>query len=187
MALRRRSRARDLEARGQVSLGFSPEEMTRIPVSDWKLPDLASLPDRLEGDTIGIDTETDDEGLRHGHGPGWAWRGGGRVVGYSVSADNCKVYLPVGHICDNLDHGQVKSWLNKVLSDTKQAKIFANAMYDIGWMRKEGVEIQGPVIDIQIVEALCDEHRFSYKLDDIAKDRLGRGKDETLLLEAGRA
>jgi DNA polymerase I-like protein with 3'-5' exonuclease and polymerase domains len=183
----RRSRARELESRGQVTLGFSPEEMTHITPSTWQLSDLASLPDRLEGDTIGVDTETDDEGLRNDQGPGWAWRGGGRVVGYSVSADNCKVYLPVGHVCDNLDHGQVKSWLNKVLSDAKQTKVFANAMYDIGWMHNEGVEIQGPVIDIQIVEALCDEHRFSYKLDDIAKVRLGRGKDETLLLEAGRA
>ena len=181
----RHDRARLLEDRGQLGLGFSVEQMTRVPRTDWVTPDLSSLPDRLAG-VVGVDTETDDNGLRSGQGPGWAWAGGGRVVGYSVAADNCRVYLPIDHAEGNVDPDRARRWLNHVLDDESQTKVFANAMYDLGWAETDGVVIRGPVVDVQIAEPLLDEHRLSYELDKIALDRVGRGKDEDGLLEAGR-
>lgn len=183
------SRTHRLEDAGQATLGFRVEEVTRVPASDWQTPDLSSLPDRLAG-VIGVDTETDDAGLRAERGPGWAWEGGGRVVGYSVCADNCRVYLPIGHIEGNVDPVQARCWLNHVLGDPTQTKVFANALYDDGWATQDGVKIAydpGKIIDIQLVEPLLDEHRLSYDLNSIARDRVGRGKDEVGLLEAGRA
>lgn len=179
-------RARQLEDRGQLGLGFGVEEMTRVPNSGWEPPDLSLLPDRLAG-SIGVDIETDDAGLRAGQGPGWAWRGGGRVVGYSVVADNCRVYLPIGHAEGNIDPDRARRWLNHVLGDRRtQEKVFANAMYDLGWSSVDGVDISGKIVDIQLVEPLLDEHRFSYSLDAIGMSRVGREKSDAGLVEAGR-
>ena len=171
-----------------MGLGFSAEEMTKFPDSDWAPPDLSSLPDRLRGATIGVDTETEDLGLRADQGGGWAWAGGGRVVGYSVSADNWSGYLPIGHDGGgNVDPDRARRWLNHVLGDAAQTKVFAHAMYDLGWSQNDGVRIAGPIIDVQWVEALLDEHRLEYSLDAVARDRIGGGKDESLLREAARA
>lgn len=160
---------------------------TEPPPSDWRPPDLGSLPDRLHG-LIGVDTETKDLGLKAGAGAGWAWRGGGEVVGYSVTADNWSGYLPIGHEGgDNVDPVQARRWLNHVLKDPDQTKVFAHAMYDLGWSATDGVKIAGPTIDVQWVEALLDEYRFSYDLDSIAETRVGRKKDETLLNQAAKS
>src|SRR4051812_33646094 len=99
-----------------MGLGFSVEEMTRVPVSDWKKLEPADLPDRLAGDIIGVDTETCDEGLGANAGAGWAWAGGGFVAGFSITSDNFSNYLPVAHADgDNMDPGIVRRWLNHVL------------------------------------------------------------------------
>ena len=182
----KQNRARTLEERGQATFGFRVEDMTRVPESKWKPPDMSSLPDRLAGE-IGVDLETEDRGLASGAGAGWAWKDGGRVAGYSVSADNFRGYFPIGHPEDNVDPEQTRRWLNHVLSDERQTKLYANAMYDISWAANDGVVIRGPTIDIQLVEALLDEHRFEYSLESIARDRVGHGKDETLLRSAAAA
>jgi len=178
---------RKVHSADQLGLGFTVPEMTRVPKSSWQCPDLSTLPTRLEG-SIGVDLETCDHGLKANAGPGWAWKGGGFVAGYSVCADNFRAYLPVAHAeGPNLDRTQVRRWLNHVLSDVGQPKIFANAMYDIGWASKDGVTVHGPVVDVQLTEAILDEHRMSYSLESIAQDRLGRGKEESLLREAAAA
>lgn len=164
---------------------FSVEEVTNLASPDWSPP--TELPDRLGG-VVAVDLETRDEGIQDGRGKGWTWEDGGRVVGYSVAADDFCAYLPIAHEGGgNLDPGVVRRWLNHVLSDSSQPKIFANAMYDLGWARRDGVEIRGPIYDVQWAEALLDEHRRSYSLDSIAKTHLGTGKDETTLREAARA
>lgn len=153
-----------------------------LPESDWRPPD--AFPDRLYG-TIGIDLETCDLGLASGQGPGWAWEGGGFVAGYAIAADNFTAYLPIAHKgAGNLDPGKVRRWLNHVLADETQPKVGANVMYDLGWAERDGVTVRGPVYDVQWAEALLDEHRFSYALDAIAKDRLGRRKEEGILRQA---
>lgn len=182
----RAGRAKKLEGFGQLGLGFSIEEMTKVPATDWVAPDLSSLPDKLFG-VVGVDTETDDEGLRSGQGAGWAWRGGVRVVGYSISADNWSGYLPVGHPDGNVeDPDRARRWLNHVLGDAAQLKVFANQLYDVPTSEVDGVVMRGPMIDVQIIEALIDEHRLQYNLDSIARDRIGDQKNEELLREAAR-
>lgn len=170
----------------QMDLGFSVEEVTRVPWTDWKAPDLSKLPDKLYG-LIGVDTETDDLGLSRKKGAGWGFPGGGQVVGYSVTADNWSGYLPIGHIEGNVDPDQARRWLRHVLSDSRQPKLFANAMYDLGWAQVDGVAIHGPPIDVLWTEALLDENRLDYSLDSISKDRLGISKEEDLLREAAKA
>jgi len=156
-----------------------------FPESKWTPP--TTLPDRLGG-VIGVDTETNDQGLASGGGSGWAWKDGGFVAGYSISADNFKGYLPIAHEGGgNMDPVKVRKWLNHVLADEKQPKVFAQAMYDIAWAERDGVKIGGPIIDVLIVEAMLDEYRFNYSLDAISQDRLGRTKDETLLKAAAEA
>lgn len=180
------SRVSLLESRGQGTLGFSVSEMTRVPASDWVAPRVAELPDRLHG-LVGVDTETEDRGLNADQGAGWAWNGGGRVVGYSISADNWRGYIPLGHPEGNVDDPvKARAWLNHVLGGDN-TKLFAHAMYDVGWAETDGVKILGPVVDVQWAEALLDEHRMSYSLEAIAADRIGEKKDEALLTEAAVA
>jgi DNA polymerase I-like protein with 3'-5' exonuclease and polymerase domains len=145
-----------------------------------------NLPDKLHG-VIALDLETKDDGLREKKGPGWPWYGG-HVVGYAVVADNFNQYLPIAHEGGgNLDPDLVHRWLNDVMSDEDQLKVFANAQYDLGWCFTTGVRVRGPIRDVQWVAALLDEHRWSYSLDALARDYLGKGKDERELNEAAQA
>lgn len=146
-----------------------------------------SLPD-LYG-PITIDTETHDPLLTE-RGSGWAYdrsdQHGGKIIGYAIHADNFHEYLPVGHTEGNMDRSKVVSWLKYQLNrDPSQPKIFANILYDMGWMYVEGIPFEGNLHDVQYQAALLDEARLSYQLDRLGKDYLNEGKDETLLKEAG--
>lgn len=142
------------------------------------------LPEKLFG-PIALDLETRDEGLAMEIGPGWAWSGGGDVAGIAIKADNFCAYLPIGHFRgDNLDRKKIIRWLNVVLSDPNQPKIFANASYDLGWFRRIGVIFPGPYHDVQVQAPLLDEYKFSYQLDALGKEYLSEGKDEQGLASA---
>ena len=152
----------------------------------WSPPNLSELPAKLVG-LIAFDLETKDDGIGAGVGPAWPW-GGGRVVGISFKADNWSGYLPIAHEGGgNLDPEKVKRIARDWLGDAHQAKVGANVLYDLGWLRRLGVEVRGPVYDVQWAEALLDEHRWGYSLDGLAKSYLNEGKDETLLKEAAAA
>lgn len=135
---------------------------------------------------IAIDTETCDPNLKT-RGPGWCFKDG-FVAGISLSADNVdRLYLPIAHQGGgNLDKGLVFSYLEPYLRDPKVEKIFGNAMYDLGWLGVEGLEVHGPVHDVLIAAPLIWEHDFSYGLDAVAKKYLGVGKNESRLLEYGK-
>lgn len=63
--------------------------------------------------------------------------------------------------------------------------MFANAQYDLGWLRTLGVEVKGRINDICIADTLLDEERpDGYSLGALSRRWLGKGKDEKLLLEA---
>lgn len=182
----RPSKLAALEAAGQLGLGFGVREVTPTPTTDWRPPDPTALPDRLEG-LVGFDVETRDPDLR-ARGAGWAWRGGGEVVGISFAADNWSGYLPLGHGGGgNLDPDLVRRVAVAWLGDERQPKVAANSQYDVGWCRRWGVEVVGTVYDVQWAEALLDEHRRTYALDALALDYLGVGKNETVLREAAAA
>ena len=134
---------------------------------------MIELPDRLHG-TIFLDTETKDDGLQNEKGPGWAFPNSGRIAGVSIKADNFFDYIPIGHATgNNEDPERVRSWLRHVLSEESQLKVMANAPYDIGWLRREGVLVKGRVEDVLVQGALCDENLFKYSLENLCKHFAG--------------
>lgn len=154
------------------------------PDSDWSPPEI--LPDLSGAKRLSIDLETEDPNLTR-YGAGWA-RGEGRIVGVSVATDDYCGYFPVGHKHGgNLDRATVMRWLSDQLANPAQDKIFANAQYDVGWLLREDIIVQGRLYDVQIAEPLLDEDRRTYRLDALARDYLGESKDEALLREAARS
>ena len=78
-------------------------------------------------------------------------------------------------------------WLKKQMSVPEMKVIMHNATYDAGWMRAEGIEIKGRIIDTMITGALVDENRWSFGLDAMARDYAGIRKDEKMLKAAAKA
>jgi DNA polymerase I-like protein with 3'-5' exonuclease and polymerase domains len=139
---------------------------------------------------ITLDTENHDPLLKV-RGSGWPYRkdgeNGGKIIGYAIHCDNVHEYLPVGHTEGNLDPVKVKQWLNYELTkDETQPKIFANCLYDVGWMTAEGVRMTGPLHDVMFMAPLLDESRFDYSLDALGRDYLGERKDEAVLAEEAK-
>lgn len=156
-----------------------------VPDTGWKPP--RSLPDLSSAVLISIDLETYDPELIE-HGPGWA-RGKGHIVGVAIGAMDSnrnfgRWYFPIRHEDEpehNLDPDKVLCWCRHVLG-TKTPKIGANITYDIGWFREEGVEVAGPLYDVQFMEALLDE-AAPVALEEMAQKYLGEGKESNLLYE----
>jgi len=150
------------------------------PKAEWVPP--AELPDLSDAKEIAIDVETRDPELKL-HGPGWA-RGVGEVVGYAIAVDGWSGYIPTRHFGGgNLDEKIVSRWLKRVF-ETEADKVMHNAQYDLGWLRRMGYTVNGRIIDTMMVAALVDENRYSYSLNALCYDYLGKTKSEKLLNEA---
>ena len=154
------------------------------PESSWSPPEV--LP-RFEGhETLAIDLETYDPNLLN-RGPGWA-TGDGHVVGIAIASDSWSGYLPIRHGGGgNLDEEIVLRWAKRTLSNHKGKIIFHNALYDAGWLRREGIDLSCSIYDTMFAAPLLDENRFSYSLNNLGRDYCGEQKDETLLEEAAKA
>lgn len=155
--------------------------MPDIPETNWQMP--TSFPNLKHAKCLAIDTETYDPELLT-HGPGWA-RGKGHIVGVSVAADGFKGYYPIRHEVEphiNFPPDKVFAWLRDILSNENAPKIGANLMYDVGWLREEGVDVKGKLIDVQYAEALLTEEG-KVGLEDIAQKYLGTGKESNLLYD----
>ena len=144
--------------------------------SDWQMPD--HLPDLRDAKVICLDLETCDPGLKE-RGPGCP-RGEGFIAGLAIGTDDgYRSYFPMRHqIGPNMDPATVLRWAKDQLSHS-QPKVGANLMYDLEWLAYEGVEVKGPLYDVQVAEPLLDENRFTYGLEDLAQDYLGEGKVES--------
>ena len=66
-------------------------------------------------------------------------------------------------------------------------KIFHNANYDVGWLRRWGLEVKGRIVDTLIAAPLIDENKYQYTLGALGKDYLEDKKSEALLREAAQA
>jgi DNA polymerase I-like protein with 3'-5' exonuclease and polymerase domains len=109
------------------------------------------------------------------------------IVGVAVAVDGWKGYYPVAHEGGgNMDKKLVYSWLQDILNQTDTTFIFHNAMYDVCWLRREGMTINGHIVDTMIAASLIDENRLSYRLDILSKHYVGIGKDEKILIEAAK-
>ena len=154
------------------------------PESDWSIPDV--FPQFTDKERIAVDLETYDPHLLTS-GPGWA-TGRGHIVGVGVATESWKGYFPIRHEGGgNLDEAVVLRWLKNTLSSPKREVIFHNSLYDVGWLKREGVEVQGKILDTIFAAPLVDENRHSYSLDSLGQTYCGEKKDESLLQDAALA
>lgn len=152
-----------------------------VPDLGWKPP--TEFPNLSAAVMLSFDTETKDPELMDA-GPGWA-RGKGHIIGYSLAAIDRmgnigRWYFPMRHEVeghDNLDVNQCLSFAGHWLGNTPQLpKVGANIMYDIGWLAEEGINVTGPLHDIQFAEALIDSTAESVSLDALAHKYLDERK-----------
>ena len=153
------------------------------PESSWAPPQV--LPDLSSAKEIAIDLETHDPDLIT-KGPGWATNTG-EVVGVAIATADWSGYLPFKHQGGgNLEKDFVVSWLKKQLA-TPSDKVFHNALYDVGWLRRMGLKVSGTIQDTMIAAPLINENRNRYSLDSLGSEYCGERKDETLLKEAAHS
>ena len=154
------------------------------PESNWSIPDI--FPKFADDERIAVDLETYDPHLLTS-GPGWA-TGRGHIVGVGVATKDWKGYFPMRHEGGgNLDEAVVLRWVKNTLSSSKREVIFHNALYDVGWLRREGVEVKGEILDTMFAAPIVDENRYSYSLDSLGQTYCGEKKDESLLQDAALA
>jgi len=151
--------------------------------SIWSCPneykDLSSYPE------IAIDLETRDDGITKGLGAGWATNNG-EVIGFAVAVDGWQGYYPFNHFGGgNMVPEQVLKYIRTVCA-LPNKKIFHNAQYDLGWLQAMGMTVNGEIIDTMVAAAIIDENRWSYSLNNLARDYLGEIKAETDLNEAAK-
>jgi DNA polymerase-1 len=156
--------------------------MPPIPDTGWVPP--TTFPNLAGARALSFDVETKDPELKK-RGPGWA-RGKGHLCGLAVGTDDGgRWYFPMRHEVEkdqNLDPDHVLAWARDTLGNPRQPKIGANITYDIGWLKEEGVEVRGPLYDVQFAEALLDE-RARVNLEELGQRYLGQGKQSNLLYE----
>ena len=154
------------------------------PESNWSIPDI--FPKFSDTERIAIDLETYDPHLLTS-GPGWATNRG-YMVGVGVATKDWKGYFPIRHEGGgNLDEVVVLRWLKNTLSSSKREVIFHNALYDVGWLRREGVDVKGKILDTMFAAPIVDENRYSYSLDALGQTFCVEKKDESLLQDAALA
>lgn len=152
--------------------------LPQVPETSWRPP--TSLPDLSDAAALSFDLETYDPELTTA-GPGWA-RGRGHIIGFSVGAvshrgERWRAYVPIRHqveASDNLPPEPALAWLRQTLQ-TPIPKCGANLMYDVGWCKQEGIDVQGPLHDVQFAEALIDGDAM-VALDTLAHKYLGERK-----------
>lgn len=151
--------------------------------ADWNIP--PEYPDLTGYKEVAVDLETYDPNIKT-LGPGWA-RKDGHIIGIAVAAGEYKGYFPIRHEnSHNLDPKFTLRWLKKQMSVPDMNVIMHNATYDAGWMRAEGIEIKGRIIDTMITGALVNENRWSFGLDAMARDFVALRKNEKLLQAAAK-
>ena len=157
------------------------QEPLFLPKISWFPP--ATLP--TLGTVIAVDVETRDPHLKK-TGPSFK-KGEGEVIGIALADKHNTIYLPIAHHGGgNLPKSHVIRYVKDTIAKATEV-IMANALYDLGWLDTLGIDVSCPVRDIQVAEALLNEERYSYSLDNLSKDYLGRGKDESDLRAVANA
>jgi len=153
-----------------------------MPTTEWVAP--TEFPDLRKAEEIAIDLETRDPDLKKlGSG---AIRGVGEVVGIAVAVDGYKNYFPIAHgEGPNLDRKKTLEWF-KDICESPATKIFHNAMYDVSWIRKLDIKINGLIIDTMIAASIIDENRYNYTLNALSWVYLNKGKNESALNAAAK-
>ena len=152
--------------------------------TEWVMPE--SYPNLSGEHLIAIDLETKDPDLKE-LGAGWA-TGSGHIIGIAVAVEGASWYFPIRHANGgNLDAKMTLNWLRDVCGMPGCTYVFHNAMYDVGWLTREGITIAGRIVDTMVAAPLLDENRFSYSLNSVGADYLKERKDERTLQEAAKS
>lgn len=158
-----------------------------MPSSNWKAPDISTLPSWENAKRVCIDVETRDPTLKE---LGIGVRRQGYVVGVSFTIeDGPTAYLPIRHEGgDNLPEDQVLRYLRDNAKIFKGDVVGANLSYDLDYLWQEDIHFPNKKFfrDIQIADPLIYELHQSYSLQNIALRYGFLGKDQTLLEEAAR-
>ncbi len=140
---------------------------------------------------ISVDIESYDPDLDKKMGPG-VYRSvpldflnaNGYILGVSiVDEHNNKGYYDLGHYdCSQELRTKNIAYLKEVLG-TNAVKIGANLQYDLDWLENWAyIKVNGPLIDVQVAEALLDEAQRHYNLDFMGKkyfgEQGGKAKDK---------
>ena len=153
------------------------------PETEWVMPE--ELKDLRGAKEISIDLETYDPQLKE-LGSGNVVKNG-HIAGIAVAVEGWSGYYPVHHEQGgNMDKKLVFAWLQELFNQENTTFIFHNAMYDVCWLRSNGLSIKGKIVDTMIAASLIDENRMSYQLNSLAKFYIGMGKDEKILIEAAK-
>ena len=149
---------------------------------EWTTP--SNCPDLSKYSEIAVDLETRDPDLKN-KGSG-SIIGNGEVVGIAVAVKDNSWYFPIAHGTNpNMNRKKVLSWFKDTMS-TEATKIFHNVMYDVCWIRKMGIKINGLITDTMIAASLVNENKYRYDLNSLSWDYLGYGKNESTLNEAAK-
>lgn len=152
-----------------------------IPATGWK--PVSEFPNLSAAKVIGFDTETKDPDLRTA-GPGWG-RKNGHIIGVSLAVHGGSWYFPIRHEVQgemNMDAEQVLRYVAHALGD-RRPKVGANLIYDVGWLAAEGVQVNGPLYDIQFAEALLNSEAPEVSLEALAQKYLQMGKETSILYD----
>jgi DNA polymerase I-like protein with 3'-5' exonuclease and polymerase domains len=153
-----------------------------LPETEWLMPQ--EYPDLRSYPEIAIDLETRDPELKS-KGSG-SVIGVGEIVGFAVAVEGYRGYFPIAHEQGpNMDRKKTIEWF-KDICESPATKIFHNAMYDVCWIRKLGININGLIVDTMIASSLIDENRFSYTLNTLSWHHLSKGKNEKKLIDAAK-
>jgi DNA polymerase I-like protein with 3'-5' exonuclease and polymerase domains len=158
------------------------QQILFTPQTEWVVPEeLKELRGHKE---IAVDLETCDPELTE-LGSGNVV-GRGKIVGISVAVEGWAAYYPIAHEGGgNMDKKLVLNWLQDLFKQDSTF-IFHNAMYDICWLRSSGIIPPVKIVDTMIAASLVNENRWSFRLDALAREYAGIGKDEAVLQAAAR-
>ncbi len=106
-----------------------------------------------------------------------------RLVGLSLCNDKKRAYyLPMDHtqslMSENVQLNKNAVWqvLSSVFADSRITKIGHNLKYDILMLAKEGVSVDGPLLDTMIAAYLLNPNKAGHSLDEVAFEYLSKRK-----------
>ena len=158
------------------------QQILFTPQTEWVVPE--ELKDLQGHKEIAVDLETCDPELTE-RGSGNVV-GRGHIVGISVAVEGWSAYYPIAHEGGgNMDRKLVLNWLQDLFKQDATF-VFHNAMYDICWLRSSGIKPPAKIVDTMIAASLVNENRWSFRLNDLAKEYAGISKDESVLQAAAK-
>lgn len=157
------------------------------PPCDWRPPRVSELVSFRDARRVAFDTETIDPQLTK---LGMGSLRDGELVGFSYAIDEGpRFYVPLRHRGgDNVeDAWQAIGWLKEEAAHFEGELVGANLQYDLCFSASAGVEFKKAKFrDIQIGEALIDEHSIGYSLELLCQKYGLEPKDDAMLLHAAK-